>query len=76
MSEEETTEIARLWLEGEEMHCSLVPDAFDEPGTWGAVMADLARHVADGLVEDGHKPEEVLAAIREGFLAELAGEPS
>ena len=54
------------------MHCSLMPDAFEEPGTWGAVMADLARHVASALAEDGHKPEDVMAAIREGFLAEIA----
>ena len=71
MTDETKTDLARLWLEGEEMHVSLVPDAFESPETWGAVMADLARHVAAGLVEDGHNREEVIAAIRDAFLVEL-----
>lgn len=45
--------------------------SFDEPGTWGVLLADLARHAARIYSrETGVSEDEVLAAIQAMFEAE------
>lgn len=66
-------EIARAWLAGDELDCSVRAGVFEEPSLWGAVLADLARYVAVGLQqEEGKDPAETLRLIREAFEQELA----
>ena len=64
-------ELLRAWIVGEELHCSLQPAAFDA-ATWGVVLADVARHIAEGLREvEGQDPAVALEGIRTAFVAEL-----
>jgi hypothetical protein len=45
--------------------------AFDEPGTWGALLVDLARQVANVFAKEGvMDAEEALADIRRTLEAE------
>jgi hypothetical protein len=67
-------EVLRAWLIAEQLHCSLCADVFEDPATWGAVLADVARHVALALQEaEGTEPAGTLRTIGEAFARELAG---
>lgn len=70
--EAEGAELLRVWVAHEEMHCDLQPNAFDDPGTWGVVLAEVIRHVADSLSEEeGLDPATTIARIREALDADL-----
>ncbi|MFO0845437.1 MAG: DUF5076 domain-containing protein [Gemmataceae bacterium] len=69
-------EIARAWLSGDTLGCSVRAGVFEEPALWGAVLADLARFVAVGLQqEEGKDPADTLRQIREAFGRELDAGP-
>jgi uncharacterized protein DUF5076 len=65
-------EIARIWAAHGEQHAVLVADAWGEdPGPWGILLVDLARHVARAHKQMYGRPEtETLARIRELFDVE------
>ena len=64
-------ELARVWVVGQALHCALQTDAFDDPGSWGEVLADLARYAAQALAaKEGHDPAQALARIRAVFEEE------
>ncbi len=66
-------EVLRAWLIAESLHCSLRADVFEDPATWGAVLADVARHIALALQEtEGIDPASTLRTIGETFARELA----
>jgi hypothetical protein len=66
-------ELLRAWLVGDTLQCALRADVFEDPASWGEVLADLARHVASAVGEDsGADPEATLGLIREAFVQELA----
>jgi hypothetical protein len=67
-----STEVVRAWLIGGDLHCSLRAGVFDDPATWGAVLADVARYVAEAFTDlDGSDQAKTLAAIRAAFAQEL-----
>jgi hypothetical protein len=64
-------EVARVWVVGQALHCALQTDAFDDPGSWGEVLADVARYAAQALADkEGHDPAQALARIRAVFEEE------
>jgi hypothetical protein len=66
-------EVLRAWLIAEQLQCSLRADVFEDPASWGAVLADVARHVALALQEaDGSDSGGTLRTIGEAFARELA----
>lgn len=68
-------ELARVWVAGGELHCELNAGAFDDPAVWGEVLADLARHVAQGMYElEGRPIAQTLATLRRTFEQELEQE--
>lgn len=46
--------------------------AFQSPGAWGVVIADLVAHVANAYQQDGYSGRAVLEEVRRVVLAELA----
>ena len=65
-------EVARVWIVGQALHCALQADAFDDPGCWGEVLADVARYVAQALKDkEGHDPASTLGRIRTAFEEEM-----
>ena len=47
--------------------------AFEEPGMWGLLLVDIARHAARSYARDGGLPEdEALTRIVDMFEAEMA----
>lgn len=79
------TEMIRVWLAHEDVHVSLLlgmwEDAADcdddERETWGNLLADVTRHIANGLRQShGWKEEETIRKIKEAFLENLSSEHS
>ncbi|MEA2570196.1 MAG: hypothetical protein QOI24_2197 [Acidobacteriota bacterium] len=69
----EAAELVRAWVVDGALHCSVSPLAFDNASTWGILLADVARHVAYALQQEGiAKPFDVLDGIRTVFNEELA----
>jgi hypothetical protein len=67
-----STELLRAWVIGEALQCTLRAGAFEDPATWGVLLADVVRHVAEALAEDeGHDPAETVRLIREAFDADM-----
>jgi hypothetical protein len=68
----EAAELLRAWVVDGALHCTVSPLAFDSASTWGILLADVARHVAYALQQEGlAKPFDVLDGIRVMFNEEL-----
>jgi len=71
---EEALEILRAFIVDGGLSIAFTP-AFDEPGTWGVVLADLARHVSRAFERDGTcEASEALQRIVATFSAEMRRE--
>ena len=67
-----STEVLRAWIVDGGLVCSLLPTAWPDSSTWGILLADVARHVADGVQEtDGTCHEDTLRRIWHIFNTEL-----
>jgi hypothetical protein len=65
-------EVLRAWIADGQLECSLQGVGMTDPGDWGGIFADLARHLAGAFAEiEGKPPEETLRLIRDHFLADL-----
>jgi hypothetical protein len=65
-------EVLRVWaIPGEAQQFSLIT-AWREPGTWGLLLADLARHVAKAYANEGLNEVETLVRIRQFLDAEFS----
>lgn len=63
-------EVLRVWINADKnMDVTLIP-AFADPGAWGLLLVDIARHVARAYANEGHNEEAVLDSIRQLFIAE------
>ena len=61
-----------MWVAEKAEHVSLLIGTWDDPVAWGIVLADLARHVANGYEQDkGLDRSETLQRIRVAMTAEL-----
>ena len=75
-SDANSLEIVRAWAAHGGLQCSLRPD--DWPAdkaaiSWGILLSDIARHVADALAQAyGLEKPATLAKIRSVFDKELA----
>jgi hypothetical protein len=64
-------ELARVWAAGGEQHVSLEIGLWPDPGAWGLLLVDVARHVARAYQQThGGDGSDVLARIRDTFDAE------
>lgn len=78
--DENATEMIRVWLAHEDVHVSLLlgmwEDAddcdIDEREVWGNLLADVARHIANGM-KQSHAWEhlDTLKKIKKAFLENL-----
>jgi Domain of unknown function (DUF5076) len=67
-------ELARVWIVNNALQCSLNIGGFgqDELATWGILLSDLARHVADAHQQlSGANAAESLKAIAASFNLEM-----
>ncbi len=67
----EAVEILRVWADGESLQVALEP-TYDDPFTWGILMADIARHASKAYAHVHDRDEKkVFARIIEGYEAEM-----
>jgi hypothetical protein len=65
-------ELVRAWMADGRLVCCLRPDALDEAGMWGLVLADLARNLANAHYDSkGEDRAATLEAIRDLFNREI-----
>lgn len=65
-------ELLRVWVAHQDQHISMRPGVWDDPGAWGMMLADLARHIANSLeTYENLDAVEALESIRAAFEAEL-----
>lgn len=70
-SDPKSVEIARIWAAGGKQHVSMKTGLWKDPASWGLMLVDLARHVANAYTQsDGRDRDDVLRRIKEGFDAE------
>jgi hypothetical protein len=70
-SDPKACELVRVWAAHGKQHVSMSPAAWEEPATWGIVLVDLARHVANFYCQErGINRDKVLSLIKELFEAE------
>jgi hypothetical protein len=68
----EAAEMVRAWVAKKTLHCTLRIGVWKDAGTWGILLADMARHVANAHHEqDGADVEACLKRIRAAFVAEM-----
>ncbi|MEM6750618.1 MAG: DUF5076 domain-containing protein [Planctomycetota bacterium] len=64
-------ELLRVWAANKKQHVSLATGLWEDPASWGIMLVDLARHVANAYrINDDKDPLLTLRRIREGFEAE------
>lgn len=66
----EATEILRVWAAPGSPQQLTLRTCWSDPGAWGLLLVDIARHAAQAYEREGQDPEEVLRRIRELFDAE------
>ena len=65
------TEVLRAVIIDGDLHVSL-RRAFEEPDTWGVLLADVARHIASLYARESDMNEqEIIAIVRSAFQAEM-----
>ncbi|ODT15874.1 MAG: hypothetical protein ABS35_30165 [Kaistia sp. SCN 65-12] len=70
LASDDAAEVFRAWIVDRGLDVSF-RTAFDDPATWGILLADIARQVARGFETDGVCSEEqALDAIKSMFDAE------
>ncbi len=70
----DSVELARTWIVNNGLHCSLNIGGFGENEviTWGVLLSDMARHVAEALHQrNGSDTAANLKAIAEHFNFEI-----
>ena len=67
----EAIELARVWAADGAQHVTLETGLWDDPGAWGLMLVDLARHIASAYDRAGTVSRvDAMARIREAFDAE------
>lgn len=63
-------ELLRVWVIDEDVPVVLDATIWDDPGYWGILLVDLARHAAAAYEATGKDGEAVLQRIKQVFVAE------
>jgi hypothetical protein len=65
-------EILRVWVVPGEAQQVVLEPTWQEPGVWGLLLADLARHAAKAYANNGLDEQATLARICQFLESELA----
>jgi hypothetical protein len=76
----ESVELLRAWIIRATLQCSIQTDAFADPGAWGAVLADVVRHVASARQQQegiaaAETIQRILAVLDEEMRSPGGGAP-
>ena len=66
-------EVLRTWVANGGLVCALRPETWPDASSWGLVLADVVRHVANAVRDlKGDEPTATVEKIKALFNAELA----
>jgi len=65
-------EVLRVWAEPEAAQQLVLKTTWEEPGAWGLLLADIARHAAKAYAAEGVCEAHALDRILQLFRAEFA----
>ncbi len=65
-------EVLRVWAEPGAAQQLVLQTTWKEPGAWGLLLADVARHAAKAYAAEGVPEAQALDRILQLFRAELA----
>jgi len=65
-------EVLRVWAAPGEAQEVVLMSTWKSPGTWGLMLADIAKHAANAYANDGYDREEALSQIRHLMDAEFS----
>jgi hypothetical protein len=63
-------EVLRVWAAPDSPQQLTLRTAWEDPGAWGLVLVDIARHVSQAYEAEGRSPEDVIEKIRQMWDAE------
>ena len=63
-------ELARIWIADGRQVIALSPNLWSDPGNWGLMLVDMARHLSKQYAEAGWSEADVLSRIHAAFDAE------
>jgi len=63
--ETEATEVLRVWAAPGQAQQLTLRTTWKDPGAWGLLLVDIARHAARAYEREGRDPQDVLRRIRE-----------
>ncbi len=63
-------EMARIWIADGHQIATLSANLWDDPGAWGLMLVDLAKHVAKAYEAKGYAASDALDRIRLAMEAE------
>ena len=67
-NEERSIELVRVWAAGGKQHISVATSLWEDPATWGIMLVDLAKLIANAYQETaGMDRSAALASIKKGF---------
>ena len=70
IEDKDAREVLRLWAAGGKPRISIDTECCEDPGAWGIVLVDMARHIAVACELSGKmKGPAVLDQIRQTFVA-------
>jgi len=69
-SNPEAKEIARVWFEPNSINQMVLRTTWNDPGAWGLLLVDMARHVAQAYKNEGHDHQAALNRIKQIFELE------
>jgi hypothetical protein len=69
--EEGAMEVLRVWVGREQAQQSKLRMLWDDPGTWGYLLAGVARDIAGAYERQGRDPQEAFSRIFEVFQSEF-----
>ena len=68
----DATAMVRAWIVDQQLVCTLRPEIWEDPGTWGVLLADVAYQVSNANAElRGIPAKQTLAAIAAAFNKEM-----
>lgn len=68
----EAVEVLRVWSEPDAPQVISIRTAWEDPGAWGLLLVDIARHAAKAYAAEGVAEAEAFERILQLFRAELA----
>lgn len=63
-------ELIRVWIVDGKPTCVITPNLWEDPSSWGLLIADMIRHLGNAYAADGHDPESTITRIKHVFDVE------